>query len=102
MTDATIKSIRTITMSVLIGFLSGVGVMAMSINGDVREHGVLISRQSRDLEMEKARTDARIFELASMIKDSNALVRASIEQTTRLILTIEAQSKMIQELRTNR
>lgn len=102
MSDATIKSIRTITMSVLIGFLSGVGVMAMSINGDVREHSVLISRQSRDLEMEKARTDARVFELAGMIKDSNALVRASIEQTTRLILTIEAQSKMIQELRTNR
>lgn len=102
MSDATIKSIRTITMSVLIGFLSGVGVMAMSINSDVKTHAVLIERAARDFQEEKVRTDARVFELAELIKDSNALVRASIEQTTRLILTIEAQSKMIQELRTGR
>jgi hypothetical protein len=95
MTDDKRNWIKTVVMSVLIGFLSGIGVMAMTLNGDVREHGVLISRQAKDFETERSRTDTRIFESIALQRESISLARTMIEQASKLMVTIETQNRLI-------
>ena len=87
--------LRTVVLSVTIGFLGGVGVLSMTLTADVREHGTLINRITKDLDEEKDRTEKRISEVAAAIRESNQLVKASIEGASKLVATIEAQNKLI-------
>ena len=64
-------------MSVTMGFLGGVGVLAMTLQGDVRAHEVVIEQHDKRL------------------TNANELMRASIEQTTKLVATVEVQNKLI-------
>ena len=91
------KTAYAIVVGLIIGLLSGVGVVHVSLAGDVKEHGVKITRIEKDMDIERSRTDERVFELVGLVKEVlkthqetmqdnrelKALVRAQMEQQQR-------------------
>ena len=91
------KTAYAIVVGLVIGLLSGVGVVHVSIASDVKEHAVKITRIEKDMDGERDRTDIRIFELVGLVKEVlkthqetmadnrelKALVRAQMEQAAR-------------------
>jgi hypothetical protein len=84
----------------LFGASLGFGGSQMAVVGKVAAIEVHLTNLRSEFSEEKKRTDERIFKLADLFKNHNDLVKAAIEQTSRLLATIEAQNKLIQEQNT--
>jgi hypothetical protein len=97
MSDGKPTTMKTIVLSVIVGFLCGVGTIHLAIAGDVRENRVRLNNLENQFASEQKRTDERIFKLVDMVESGNNLVRASIEQTTKLVALIDAQNKLIND-----
>lgn len=72
------KTGYAILVGTIIGLLSGVGYAQLSIIGRVEQHETRVARLEKDGELERTRTDARIFELAGLVKSSLELNREFI------------------------
>lgn len=97
MSDDRKNGLKNIVFSVIVGFLCGVGTINFAIASDVRENRVRLIAVENQFIAEQKRTDERIFRLVDMVQSGNDLVRASIEQTTKLVVLIETQNRLINE-----
>jgi len=77
----------------------GFGLSQLTVAGTVREHAVELKGIKKDFESEQKRTDTRIYEVASLVRDVINDNRNRTAQTGELIALIRAQNEMIQQNR---
>lgn len=83
------KTAYAIVIGAIIGLLSGVGYAQLSVIGRVENHETRVTRLERDSELERNRTDARIYELAGLVK-------SSLELNREFIAVMKLQNELLQ------
>jgi len=81
---------KNIILGVVIGFLCGVGTIHMTIASDVRGNRV-------DIDHLKTQVSENRIAALDMWKESNLLIRSTIEQTVNLVNRLDTQNKLLQE-----
>jgi len=85
---------QAIAIGLIIGILGTLGVSYATIIGDVREHQTRIAQIQRDVEMERGRTDQRIFEVAGLVKEV-------ITSNRELLQVMRIQAELLRKYNTN-
>lgn len=83
------KTAQAIAVGAAIGLLSGVGMSQVTFVGDVKEHSTKIAQLEKDRDADRIRTDARIYEVASLVKEV-------IQSNRELIHVLKMQSELLQ------
>jgi len=90
MSDEKNKNMRTILLSLIIGFLGGVGTIHVTIASDVKGNAVSINEL-------RSRVAEYKLDAVDHWKESNKLITTSIEATTKLVSRIDVQNQLLQD-----
>ena len=90
MSGEKINGLKNVILAVVIGFLCGVGTIHMTIASDVRGNRV-------DIDHLKVAVSENRMAALDMWKESNLLIRSTIEQTLNLVNRLDTQNKLLQE-----
>jgi len=86
------KTAQAVAVGLIIGFLAGVGAVQMTMGSEVRENTTRISRIEKDMDSERSRTDARIFEVVGVVKEV-------ISSNRELLHVMKMQSELLRQYR---
>ena len=86
------KTAQAVAVGLIIGFLAGVGAVQMTMGSEVRENTTRISRIEKDMDSERSRTDARIFEVVGVVKEV-------ISSNRELLHVMKLQSELLRQYR---
>jgi len=86
------KTAQAIVIGLIIGILGTLGVSYATIIGDVREHNTKITQIQREVELERSRTDQRIFEVAGLVKEV-------ISSNRELMQVMRVQAELLRQYR---
>jgi len=86
------KTAPAVAVGLIIGFLAGVGAVQMTMGSEVRENTTRISRIEKDMDSERSRTDARIFEVVGVVKEV-------ISSNRELLHVMKMQSELLRQYR---
>lgn len=84
------KNAQAIMIGIVIGVLSGIGFVHLTIAGDVQKHETKITQLEKDRDSDRERLDQRIYEVAELVKE----VLASNRE---LISILRMQSELLRQ-----